>query len=61
MRLLTLIYLVYTEDRRKKIANVALLLFIERGYHATSTRLIAQEARVSEGLIFRHYTNKEVY
>ena len=47
------------EDRRVKIADAALLLFIERGYHATSTRLIAQEASVSEGLIFRHYTNKE--
>ena len=47
------------EDRRAKIADVALLLFIERGYHATSTRLIAQKAGVSEGLIFRHYTNKE--
>tara|TARA_B100000575_G_C23091760_1_gene629458 strand:+ start:1073 stop:1600 length:528 start_codon:yes stop_codon:yes gene_type:complete len=47
------------EDRRSKIADVALSLFIERGYHATSTRLIAQEAGVSEGLIFRHYTNKE--
>ena len=47
------------EDRRAKIAEVALGLFIERGYHATSTRLIAREAGVSEGLIFRHYTNKE--
>ena len=47
------------KDRRAKIAQVALRLFIERGYHATSTRLIAQEAGVSEGLIFRHYTNKE--
>ena len=47
------------EDRRTKIADVALLLFVERGYHRTSTRLIAQEAGVSEGLIFRHYTNKE--
>lgn len=47
------------KDRRAKIADVALLLFIERGYHATSTRLIAHEAGVSEGLIFRHYTNKE--
>ena len=47
------------QDRRSKISDVALLLFTERGYHATSTRLIAQEAGVSEGLIFRHYTNKE--
>ena len=46
-------------DRRAKIAEVALRLFIKRGYHATSTRLIAQEAGVSEGLIFRHYNNKE--
>ena len=46
-------------DRRTKIAEAALWLFVERGYHATSTRLIAKEAGVSEGLIFRHYTNKE--
>lgn len=46
------------EDRKKKIAEVALWLFIERGYHATSTKLIAQKAGVSEGLIFRHYTSK---
>ena len=50
---------MYMEDRRTKIGEVALRLFNERGYHATSTRLIAQEAGVSEGLIFRHYTNKE--
>ena len=50
----------YMEDRRAKIADVALRLFTEKGYHATSTRLIArQEAGVSEGLIFRHYNNKE--
>lgn len=47
------------ENRKAKIAVVAMQLFIERGYHATSTRLIAQKAGVSEGLIFRHYVNKE--
>ena len=29
------------------------------GYKATTTQLIAQEANVSEGLIYRHFTNKE--
>jgi AcrR family transcriptional regulator len=30
-----------------------------RGYHATSTSRVAKAAGVSEGLIFRHFGNKE--
>ncbi|MBX0335358.1 TetR/AcrR family transcriptional regulator [Pontibacter sp. HSC-14F20] len=33
-------------------------LFAERGYESTPTSLLAKEAGVSEGLIFKHYLNK---
>lgn len=37
----------------------ALQLFAQEGYHATSTSKVARHANVSEGLIFRHFKNKE--
>jgi len=43
---------------RAHIADIALRLFAERGYSATSTRLIAEEAEVSEGAIFHHFPTK---
>ena len=45
--------------RRQHIANVALQLFGERGYDATSTQQIAKAASVSEALIFKHFGSKE--
>jgi len=46
-------------DRKEKILFAALELFALEGYHATPTSKIAKKAGVSEGLIFRHYENKE--
>jgi len=46
-------------SRKEKILEVALELFAKDGYNATSTNKIAKKADVSEGLIFRHYNNKE--
>ena len=43
---------------KAQILQTALHLFAQKGYDATPTSLIAKEAGVSEGLIFRHYTNK---
>lgn len=40
------------------ILQTALQLFGEQGYDRTPTSQIAKQAGVSEGLIFRHYTNK---
>jgi len=37
----------------------ALLLFAEKGYIDTSTKIIAQQAGVSEALIFKHFGNKD--
>lgn len=46
-------------DRKDTILSTALRLFAERGYETTPTSLIAKEAGVSEGLVFRHFENKE--
>lgn len=51
-------YLIMTE-KQEKILQSALELFAKEGYNATSTSKVAKHAGVSEGLIFRHYTNKE--
>lgn len=45
--------------KQQRILEVALQLFAKEGYAATSTSRVAKEAQVSEGLIFRHFGNKE--
>lgn len=45
--------------KQQQILDSALHLFAEHGYSATPTSLIAKEAGVSEGLIFRHFGNKD--
>ena len=44
---------------RQAILDAALLLFAEHGFAATSTRRIARDAGVSEGLIFHHFPTKQ--
>ena len=46
-------------EKQENILNAALILFAKEGYHATSTSKVAKAAGVSEGLIFRHFKNKE--
>lgn len=46
-------------EKQEKILNAALELFAEEGYRSTSTSKVAKHAGVSEGLIFRHFENKE--
>ncbi|RDB05502.1 TetR/AcrR family transcriptional regulator [Runella aurantiaca] len=46
-------------EKKELILETALKLFAERGFDTTPTSMIAKEAGVSEGLIFRHFTNKE--
>lgn len=46
-------------EKQEKILEAALHLFAKEGFHATSTKKIAKLAGVSEGLIFRHFDNKE--
>jgi AcrR family transcriptional regulator len=46
-------------EKQANIMEAALHLFAEQGFDATSTREIADQANVSEGLIFRHFTSKK--
>src|SRR5436190_14896488 len=46
-------------NRRQQIMDVALQLFARRGFQGTTTRQIAQQARVNEAIIFRHFPTKE--
>jgi AcrR family transcriptional regulator len=47
------------EDRRRQIVGVAMGLFARQGFEGTTTRQIAEQARVNEALIFRHFSRKE--
>ncbi len=46
-------------DTRTLIERAALTLFVREGYDAATTRLIAAEAGISEGAIYRHFRSKE--
>ena len=45
--------------KQENILEAALQLFATEGFHATSTSKVAKAAGVSEGLIFRHFGNKD--
>ncbi len=51
--------LIVMTEKQEKIIQAALQLFAQEGYHATSTSKVAKHAGVSEGLIFRHFGNKD--
>lgn len=46
-------------DKKEQILLTALELFANEGYKGVPTSKIAKQAGVSEGLIFKHFTNKE--
>jgi len=46
-------------DRRQQILRVAAETFAHQGYKGATTREIAQQARVNEAIIFRHFPTKE--
>ncbi len=46
-------------DKKENILLSALQLFASDGFNATSTSKVAKHAGVSEGLIFRHFENKD--
>lgn len=52
-------YSLLMTKKQESILNSALKLFATEGVDSTSTSNIAKHAGVSEGLIFRHFTNKE--
>ena len=45
-------------EKELNIIDSAINLFAQTGYDGTSTSIIAKEAGVSEGLIFKHFKNK---
>ena len=47
------------ERRRRQIADAAVRLFIERGFHKTTTRQIARAAGISIGSLYEYFNCKE--
>ncbi len=47
------------EQRRQQILTVATDLFARQGYQGTTTRQIAQKAKVNEAILFRHFPVKQ--
>ena len=47
------------DARREQMLKVAMRLFSERGFSGTTTREIATAAGVSEGMVFKHFANKD--
>ncbi len=47
------------EQRRRQIADTAVKLFIEKGFHKTTTRQIANAAGVSIGSLYEYIASKE--
>ena len=50
---------VAARDRRLQIMEAAKELFARQGLEGTTTREIAERARVNEAIIFRHFPSKE--
>jgi len=46
-------------DRKQNILDTALRLFADEGFTPVTTSRLAKEAEVSEGLIFKHFKNKQ--
>jgi AcrR family transcriptional regulator len=44
---------------RNKIIDTACQLFISQGYHATSTRSIAQASGIAAGAMYNHFHGKD--
>jgi len=47
------------QEKRKVILDIALELFANKGYHATSISKIASAAKISKGLMYNYFENKE--
>jgi AcrR family transcriptional regulator len=47
-----------SEEIRSLIMNAARKVFAERGYAGSTTRMISEEAGVSESLLFKNFENK---
>lgn len=47
------------ERRRTQIADAAVEMFLQRGFHKTTTRQIARAAGISNGLLYEYVSTKE--
>jgi len=47
------------KERRRQIVDAAVPLFIERGYHKTTTRALAQATGLSIGSMYEYITTKD--
>jgi AcrR family transcriptional regulator len=47
------------DRRRRQITDAAVRLFIEKGFHKTTTRQIARAAEISIGSLYEYFTCKE--
>ncbi len=47
-----------SDKTKKRILEVAMKIFSEKGYHGTTTKEIAIGANISEGTIFKYYHSK---
>lgn len=46
------------EKRRQDLLNISLYLFVHKGYDGTTVRDIANEAKISVGLLFHYFPSK---
>jgi AcrR family transcriptional regulator len=46
-------------ETKSRILKSAMRLFAQRGFDATTTKELAEDAKVAEGTLFRHFTNKK--
>jgi AcrR family transcriptional regulator len=47
-----------SDERRRAIVEAAMPLFARKGFSGTTTREIAEAARISEALLFKHFPTK---
>lgn len=47
------------EQRKAQILEIATKIFVERGYHHTTTKDIARGCGISEPVIYKHFTCKD--
>lgn len=50
---------VQKKDKKQALLDSALALFVEQGFHATSTASIAKKAGVATGTLFHHFATKD--
>ncbi len=51
--------MILLKEKEQKIVDASLKLFVERGFHGTSTAKIAEIAGVSTGTLFNYFKTKE--